>query len=1098
MNVKKIAFFLAIVLCLIWPLTVIPMVKAQAVTGGEATYRRKVISVVYDNSGSMGSQSRIHYAQYSLQILLSMLNENDTMIINPMNVKNTKDQAIVVELKNGDCSEAIREIVNRDAIKTANGGTPFDAVKRAVKQLTERGLKTVEQAGDAENDEDYWLVVLTDGEFASISSSSALEEALRQQITPYSSLQTIYLGIGKDAADLSGCGLTTSAPFHALKAGEKNLFVEEMQTICNLMSGRYSLPQDYYTISGNTLSLDLDKADFPFRTLSVLLQDCAAKLVSARYGGNTITPAKYGTMAGNSYVNMADGFFAGFEGAPYFSGGKLELTFSSPVDVQKLTFMGEPALRISPYYEYQSATGWQRADMRYINSNLTPQDSIRVGYEVYELAHGNRLDLDQIFGDVRSRVTYAGKSYATNVPIQLVAGTNEIGVTVSVMNGVYSINTSAVCIISENPTYYRIEAQAVEQKIGSDSKMVADFVIYADNKPLTKAALADYSVELHVYREDGTELQTNVSWAADGKITAEADLNSLAIGEKCRAKLYVLSPLNVAREKTVEVVVTANVNDIGLSVEGDSTLCLTQAALLDNRAGLRFAVDINGVRGDFADAKRIAYCVTLNGRDITSHTTVQDGILTYVPSFENMGSEAGTGGKKTVKVAVWSAMDSNLRREAEAELEIVKSTLTLTVTPGDGSFSITPFKLKGNTRGFTYQLTLDGRPVDPAGGLIDLSITVDGRDVSDAVTVQEGGLFYAPTDQELNGLTAVGKRTITARAAIRRAPELSASCETSMSIVDSQWELRLLDADQRKIDRFAIQSSGAFVELMVLCDGDFLGRDEIERLWQEGHLTAYGADLDKSFFLPMGSQVTFEERDGAGVLRYAVTRDHLLPIAGVTAMFISDGEKGLHVSCHGATLDAAFECPSSLFLSYAWRIAIILLILYFILFLILGTQCRSFSPGRYVVVTIRARTVNVNVTNVNLSLWQKYGWHLRRLIPWHLIMDQPDIDGAAITFEETRKPGGPHFVEINSNDYVKLQSRGVTPQAWTNLCNELSRPGEVSEAFTIQVEPDVLRRAFQSGNKAGDRPVVQPSVKYGRFRRGGELQNIIFYVTVNQ
>lgn len=1104
MHTAKHIRFLTFVLGLVLMLSVLAAVPATAATGADGantpdtSYRRKVISVVYDNSGSMSAQDRIHYAKYSLQILLSMLSKGDVLTVVPMNAS-SGETVIEVNMGDGDCSKAIQDIVSKNAIKSASGGTPFKSVSTAVEQLVERGLKTVEQAGDASGNEEYWLVILTDGEFDTASTASALENAIAAEINKYSSLRTIYLGIGGSATDLSGCGLTRSAPFTAMKAGEKALFVEKMQAICNLMSGRYSLDEKSYAVSGNRVVLDFDRTDFPFRTLSILLQDCAATIQNVSYNGKSLTAVKSGTVAGAREVAMADGVFAVLEGAPYFSGGRLELTFSAPVDANKLTLMGEPALTITPYFEYKGASGWQRTDIRYINSNLTQNDRVRVGYEIFEQSAGRKLDLKSIFGSVDSRVTYASHSYAVGDEIPLVVGMNEIGISVSVMNGNYSLNTSVMCVISENPTFYRIESKVTEKHDQGGNQALVDFVVYSDNKPLTKSQLAGYTTDLHFYRADGSELAAKVTQANDGTITAELDLTSFPPGEVCTGVLRVVSPLSVSREKRVEIVVSARLSELNASVAGSSDMRLTQAELLDNTAGFDFAVSVNGKPGDFADAVHVAYSVELNGRDVTAHTTVSDGRLKFVPTLGNMGEEAGRPGNKTVTVTVWSVADPGMRSTASATLEVVQSTLVMTVTPGSGSFAITPFKLNGNTRGFTFTLTLDGKPVDPAGGLVDWKVAVDGADVSRYVGQRDGGLFFAPAADNL-GSVMNGTRTVTATAGFRGIPSISASCSTQIDIVDSVWEIRLLPGAVTDINRFRIEESGAFARFMVLRDDVPLGRDELETLWNDGILTVSGATFDKNILLPVGREVTFEEQDGYGVLRYTVTRDQIQPVAGVMAMFIFNGEKIVHMSCYNAQLDTAFNFPPSSAWSYVWRILVILLIIYIAIYIAAWPRCKSFPSGLMVTLNISDTSVTCNRYKVNMTFAERYLWHIRRLLPWKLFSHQPENSFMFMTGD-----GTPRFKVRRmrpSGMTLERASDDNTFIAWEEFYEGL-RSGRNNSNMLQELRKNIprLRRVFRADGEGpideNNAPIVSGGTFFIAKDKRRVLRRVTFFIFLN-
>ena len=73
---------------------VFPEVKADT----QVNYKKKIVSVVFDNSGSMLEGNRPELAKYSLQMLVSMLGKEDELIVCPMNYKNNDVVPIIFDL----------------------------------------------------------------------------------------------------------------------------------------------------------------------------------------------------------------------------------------------------------------------------------------------------------------------------------------------------------------------------------------------------------------------------------------------------------------------------------------------------------------------------------------------------------------------------------------------------------------------------------------------------------------------------------------------------------------------------------------------------------------------------------------------------------------------------------------------------------------------------------------------------------------------------------------------------------------------------------------------------------------------------------------
>ncbi|HDX9658701.1 TPA: VWA domain-containing protein [Bacillus toyonensis] len=112
--------------------------------------KERVVSLVYDDSGSMRNNDRWKYANYALQSLVALLDEKDTFSYvpmskpnNPLNISLTKDKRQT-------------EIEGIGAWKTYLN-TPFSAVETA--------MQSIKKEADIDGKREFWLIVLTDGAF---------------------------------------------------------------------------------------------------------------------------------------------------------------------------------------------------------------------------------------------------------------------------------------------------------------------------------------------------------------------------------------------------------------------------------------------------------------------------------------------------------------------------------------------------------------------------------------------------------------------------------------------------------------------------------------------------------------------------------------------------------------------------------------------------------------------------------------------------------------------------------------------------------------------------------------------------------------------
>ncbi|GAB6417475.1 vWA domain-containing protein [Bacillus cereus] len=112
--------------------------------------KERVVSLVYDDSGSMRNNDRWKYANYALQSLVALLDEKDKFSYvpmskpnNPLNISLTKDKRQT-------------EIEGIGAWKTYLN-TPFSAVETA--------MQSIKKEADIDGKREFWLIVLTDGAF---------------------------------------------------------------------------------------------------------------------------------------------------------------------------------------------------------------------------------------------------------------------------------------------------------------------------------------------------------------------------------------------------------------------------------------------------------------------------------------------------------------------------------------------------------------------------------------------------------------------------------------------------------------------------------------------------------------------------------------------------------------------------------------------------------------------------------------------------------------------------------------------------------------------------------------------------------------------
>ncbi|MBX0353956.1 vWA domain-containing protein [Bacillus toyonensis] len=133
--------------------------------------KERVVSLVYDDSGSMRNNDRWKYANYALQSLVALLDEKDTFSYVPMSKPNNPLNISLMKDKRQT------EIEGIGAWKTYLN-TPFSAVETA--------MQSIKKEADIDGKREFWLIVLTDGAFNDLEKDKVGgKEQITKQLTDF-------------------------------------------------------------------------------------------------------------------------------------------------------------------------------------------------------------------------------------------------------------------------------------------------------------------------------------------------------------------------------------------------------------------------------------------------------------------------------------------------------------------------------------------------------------------------------------------------------------------------------------------------------------------------------------------------------------------------------------------------------------------------------------------------------------------------------------------------------------------------------------------------------------------------------------------------
>lgn len=296
-------------------------------SGDTVTSPKKIISVVYDDSGSMAGE-RWTYANYSLQTLTSLLNTQDELYVTYMS-----DPSDAKKISLADIQDSVDKI--RD--KEDSHNTPEESIDTAVGKLDSvKGTDATTQ---------YWLIIMTDGAINGMSNEELqkkIDSVKNKKMDNGSSMYIDYLGMG-DAWNIKA---DEANGLYSFKATDDKI-LDVMKALANQISGRIEVDSSNITqVDKKTVKVH---SELPLYSLSVLSQESDAKVLSAKAENEldvernislNATDLKNGIkkekMFGNAAV-ISNGSKAIYQ-------GDYTINFSKKVDVKNLTFLYEPAI----------------------------------------------------------------------------------------------------------------------------------------------------------------------------------------------------------------------------------------------------------------------------------------------------------------------------------------------------------------------------------------------------------------------------------------------------------------------------------------------------------------------------------------------------------------------------------------------------------------------------------------------------------------------------------------------------------------------------------------------------------------------------------
>ncbi len=348
----------------------------------ESVRNKKVVSIVYDDSGSMHMEGALKwsYANYAMQSFAGMLNKEDELLINYMSDVEKGKNATAIDTT--DRKNSVSKIRSH----SATSGTPFAAIQKAFDAL---------QSYDEKNSNtQYWLVVMTDGQFEN-GDITDVEEKLCEiadaKMPNGTSPKIIYLSMCDTSNSFTPKdGLRSN--ISVKKANEAKDITGAISEISDEISGRYSVPEaDIKFIDDTTVEV---VSKLPLVNIGVLSQYSQAEVKEVKGSkGDKLTVEsnvniKYPEVKGRetdkslignvALINIKD---ANIPADTY------TIKFSEPISKDNINIMFEPAieLRLTLY-----SNGKEVTDL----TKIRVETVLEAKATLYEMGTNKEIDLN--------------------------------------------------------------------------------------------------------------------------------------------------------------------------------------------------------------------------------------------------------------------------------------------------------------------------------------------------------------------------------------------------------------------------------------------------------------------------------------------------------------------------------------------------------------------------------------------------------------------------------------------------------------------------------------------------------------------------------
>lgn len=524
------------------------------VSFAEESQSKKVVSIVYDDSGSMRNDNNYYYSDYALQILTASMGENDELNIVKMSEYFANNE---IDLKS---SVKRQKFINEIQGYEHNGGTPFESVNSAKNWL-------INKSTTYKDDAEYWLVVITDGAF------SGLPTDINQYFTDLNNsfnnlnFEFILLSIGNSTDIQLKNIVKSSANSSVIEAYDNESIYSSLLNIAQMInSGATDKIVSVEKSGENKIKVT---AEYPLKKMMVLIQNSDNSIKSVRHGNNKLGNENFkvqypaGRLKGNLTHVLANT-------VGYLNSGEYVIEFNENINLDKnITFLCEAFISCEISLVDDSDNPLNNAQMNF----LTKNSPIKVKCEIFNGADGSKLEnidsdlgIQLINNKNKYKMKYDKNKKAFYTDISVIEGKNNIYAIVEETD-LYRIKSNVILIdtvVGEaNIEHYKNNLMEIEVPYSSSKeyKEVSQFVFeFVDSGDYNQAQ--EFELEL-------VDLPKGIKIEYQGKQYKNEDEIPMLreIGKKYVLKILV----NKDYDDTEETIITLKMLSEGAGVYWAST-----------------------------------------------------------------------------------------------------------------------------------------------------------------------------------------------------------------------------------------------------------------------------------------------------------------------------------------------------------------------------------------------------------------------------------------------------------------------------------------------------------------------------------------------